>query len=40
VVRVFTIEAVACNSATACPDATRATQPGYVERMLRVQAVN
>ncbi len=40
VVRVFTIEAVACNSATACPDAARATQPGYVERMLRVQAVN
>ena len=40
VVRVFTIEAVACNSATACPDATRAAQPGYVERMLRVQAVN
>lgn len=40
VVRVFTIEAVACNSATACPDSTRVSQPGYVERMLRVQAVN
>ena len=40
VVRVFTIEAVACNAAVACPDAARVASPGYVERMLRVQAVN
>lgn len=36
--RVYTIDAVACNSSTACPDNTRALQPGYVERKRRVQA--
>ena len=42
-VRVFTIDAVACSSATAataCPDASRATSGGYVERRRQVQAVN
>ena len=42
-VRVFTIDAVACSSAsaaTACPDASRATSAGYVERRRQVQAVN
>lgn len=42
-VRVFTIDAVACTSAsaaTACPDASRATGSGYVERRRQVQAVN
>ena len=42
-VRVFTIDAVACTSAsaaTACPDASRATGSGYVERRRQVQAVD
>ena len=42
-VRVFTIDAVACTSAsaaTACPDASRATGAGYVERRRQVQAVD
>jgi MSHA biogenesis protein MshP len=37
-VRVFSIEAVACNSTGSCPDAARATGPAYVERRLRVEA--
>lgn len=36
-VRIYTIDAVACNS-TACPDNTRALSPGYVERRKTVQA--
>jgi MSHA biogenesis protein MshP len=36
-VRVFTLEAVACNR-SACPDDTAATTPGYVERRRVVQA--
>jgi MSHA biogenesis protein MshP len=36
-VRLYTIDAVACNAAT-CPDNTRATTPGYVERRRQVQA--
>jgi MSHA biogenesis protein MshP len=36
-VRLYTIDAVACNSTT-CPDNTRATTPGYVERRRQVQA--
>ena len=39
-VRVFTLDAVACRSASACPDAAAATQGGYVERRRQVQAVN
>lgn len=39
-VRVFTIDAVACNTLTSCPDNTAATQPGYVERRRQVQATN
>jgi len=35
-VRIYTIDAVACNS-TACPDNTRALSPGYVERRKVVQ---
>ena len=30
-VRVYTIDAVACNTTTSCPDASRATGPAYVE---------
>ena len=37
-VRLFTIDAVACNGAAACPDNTRATTQGYVERRRQVQA--
>ena len=42
-VRVFTIDAVACNSrttTTACPDAGAVATAGYVERRRQVQAVN
>jgi len=38
-VRVFNIQAVACNSAT-CPDASRATSANYVERARQVSATN
>ena len=38
-VRVFTIDAVACNSSS-CPDAAAAVRQGYVERRRQVQAVN
>jgi len=38
-VRVFTIDAVACNSSS-CPDATAATRETYVERRRQVVAVN
>lgn len=37
-VRVFTIDAVACNSTTSCPDATRVTGPTYVERRMQIHA--
>lgn len=37
--RVYTVNAVACNSTSACPDNTRAVQPGYIERRRQVQAV-
>ena len=43
VVRVYTIDAVACTSrttTTACPDAGASTTQGYVERRRQVQAVN
>jgi MSHA biogenesis protein MshP len=38
-VRLYTIDAVACNAAT-CPDNIRATTPGYVERRRQVQATD
>jgi MSHA biogenesis protein MshP len=37
-VRVFTIDSVACNSTSSCPDSSRATGPAYVERRLQIQA--
>jgi MSHA biogenesis protein MshP len=37
-VRIYTLDAVACNSTSACPDASRATGPAYVERRLQIQA--
>ena len=39
-VRLFTINAVACNGATNCPDASAAVKQGYVERQRQAQAVN
>ena len=39
-VRVFTLDAVACSSATSCPDAGAAVTGGYVERRRQVQAIN
>jgi len=43
VVRLFTVDAVACNSssaATACPDAGAAARSGYVERRRQAQLSN
>ena len=39
-VRLFTVEATACSTTSACPDASRVTSPHYVERRMRVQATN
>ena len=39
-VRLFTIDAIACNAANTCPDNTRATTLGYVERRRQVQAAD
>jgi MSHA biogenesis protein MshP len=36
--RLYTLDAVACNSTGTCPDDTRAVQPGYIERRRQVQA--
>lgn len=38
-VRVFTIDATACNAAS-CPDTAASARPGYVERRRQVHAVN
>lgn len=37
-VRVFTIDAVACNSTSSCPDASRAAGAVYVERRMQIHA--
>jgi len=39
-VRLYTIDAVACNSGGSCPDAAAAVGGGYVERRRQVQAEN
>jgi MSHA biogenesis protein MshP len=39
-VRVYTIDAVACNGAAACPDAAAATRIGYAEARRQVQATD
>jgi MSHA biogenesis protein MshP len=36
-VRLFTIDAVACNGSSNCPDAAAATRAGYVEARRQVQ---
>ena len=40
VVRIYTIDAVACSGTSTCPDNTAATGPNYVERRRQVQASN
>ena len=43
VVRLYTVDAIACNSssaATACPDASRVASPAYVERRRQVHVSN
>lgn len=39
-VRLYTIDTVACNSATSCPDAAAAVRSGYVEVRRQVQATD
>jgi MSHA biogenesis protein MshP len=39
-VRVYTLDAVACNSASGCPDNTMVARPGYVERHWRIHATD
>jgi len=39
-VRLYVLDATACNTATTCPDNSRAGQPNYVERRMRVQVTN
>lgn len=39
VTRVYTIDVVACSAST-CPNAAAAVQPGYVERRRQIHAVN
>lgn len=39
-VRVYTLDAVACNGNTSCPDNAAATAPTYVERRRQVQATD
>lgn len=38
--RLYSLEAIACNSSTACPDDARLPSPTYVERRRRSQIVN
>jgi MSHA biogenesis protein MshP len=39
-VRLYTLESVACNGVSACPDNTRVGSPGYVEKKRTVQLTN
>lgn len=39
-VRVYTIDAIACNASATCPDASAAVGAVYVERRRQVQATN
>ena len=38
VVRIYTIDAVACSGSGACPDNSAASKPNYIERRQQVQA--
>lgn len=37
-VRIYTLDAIACNGSKQCPQDDAATQPGYVERRRQTQA--
>jgi len=39
-VRVYTLDAVACNGTSNCPDNTMVARPGYVERRWRIHATD
>jgi MSHA biogenesis protein MshP len=39
-VRVYTLDAVACNGSGTCPDNTLVVRPGYVERRWRIHATD
>ena len=39
-VRVYTLDAVACNGGTGCPDNTMVARPGYVERRWQIHATD
>lgn len=39
-VRLYTLDAVACNGAATCPDNARVGHPGYVEKKRTVQFTN
>ena len=39
-VRLYTVDAVACNGGASCPDAAAAVRSGYVERRRQAQAEN
>jgi len=39
-VRVYTLDAVACNGSGDCPDNTLVARPGYVERRWRIHAAD
>ena len=39
-VRIYTLDAVACNSASGCPDNTMVARPGYVERRWQIHATD
>lgn len=39
-VRVYTLDAVACNGSGNCPDNTLVARPGYVERRWQIQATD
>lgn len=39
-IKVYRIDAVACNSSSGCPDASRIGSSGYIERRRQVQATD
>ena len=39
-VRVYTLDAVACNGSSTCPDNTLVARPGYVERRWQIHATD
>ena len=39
-VRIYTLDAVACNGSSTCPDNTLVARPGYVERRWQIHATD